>query len=222
MLPSLNSSSLQSPAPVALCPAAAAQPMRGGIPPTKAPIHVFKTEIRFIGVYTPAYSTIFKPPRKAVVGFTPNHKLPTPNNPATLANIKAPFLPIRPRTSGRFRVLLICASYLGSSNIFRAFAEAQHSAVPEVRKTRVNAESEGDAVVAGSKRAGTGYREYAVAVVRTIRKERRGFERARHVVNNRRRDVAGIVEERVERREDASRGRGASPLASAFKRFRLR
>ena len=94
--------------------------------------------------------------------------------------------------------------------------------MPEVRKTRVNAESEGDAVVAGSKRAGTGYREYAVAVVRTIRKERRGFERARHVVNNRRRDVAGIVEERVERREDASRGRGASPLASAFKRFRLR
>ena len=222
MLPSLNNSSRQSPAPVALWPAAAAQPMRGGIPPTRAPIQVFKTEIRFIGVYTPAYIAMFKPPKKAVVGLTPNHRLPTPSTPATLANIKAPFLPIRPRTSGRFRVLLICASNLGSSNIFRAFAEAQHSDVPAVRKTRVNAESDGEAVVAGSRRAGTGYKEYAVAVVSTIRKERRGFERERHVVNSRRRDAAGIVEESVERREEASRGRGTSPFASAFKRFRLR
>jgi hypothetical protein len=40
--------------------------------------------------------------------------------------------------------------------MLRAFAEAQHNAVPDVRKTRVNADREGDAVVVGRRRAGTG------------------------------------------------------------------
>ena len=40
--------------------------------------------------------------------------------------------------------------------MFKAFAEAQQSAVPEVRKMRVKADSEGDAVVDGKRSAGTG------------------------------------------------------------------
>ncbi len=106
--------------------------------------------------------------------------------------------------------------------MFKAFAEAQQSAVPEVRKMRVKADREGDAVDDGKRSAGTGYNEYAVAVVRTIKKERRGFERERQVVSSRRRDVAGMVEDKVERRDDASRGRGGSTLLPSFMRFLLR
>jgi len=114
------------------------------------------------------------------------------------------------------------ASYFGSNSIFKAFAEALQSAVPDVRNTRVNADKEGEAVVVGNRSAGTGYSEYAEAVVRTIRKERRGFESARHVVASLRKDVAGMVADIVERREEASSGRGVSARASSFKRFRLR
>lgn len=35
-------------------PEAADQPMRGGMPPTNAPTHVFVAETSFKGVYTPA------------------------------------------------------------------------------------------------------------------------------------------------------------------------
>jgi len=59
-------------------------------------------------------------------------------------------------------------------------------------------------------------------VVKTIRKESRGLESDKQVVNNRRRDVAGIAAEIVERREEASRGRGVSARASFFRRFLLR
>lgn len=38
------------------------------------------------------------------------------------------------------------------------FAEAEHSAVPVVRKRRVKAEREGEVVVVGRRSAGTGYR----------------------------------------------------------------
>ena len=58
--------------------------------------------------------------------------------------------------------------------------------------------------------------------MRTIRKESRGFERARQVVRSRRKDLAGKVAELVVRREGASGGRGASIAAAAacsFKRF---
>lgn len=91
------------------------------------------------------------------------------------------------------------ASYFGSNSIFKAFAEALQSAVPDVRKTRVKADKEGEAVVVANRRAGTGYSEYAVAVVRMIRKERRGFESERHIVANRRKDVSGMVADIVER-----------------------
>ena len=96
------------------------------------------------------------------------------------------------------------------------------SAVPDVRKTNVKDDSDGAAVVAGSSSVGTGYIAYAAAVVRTMRKERRGFERARHVVKRRRREAAGKVAEALVSREGASGGRGASVTAvtaSAFNRF---
>lgn len=51
--------------------------------------------------------------------------------------------------------------------------------MPVVRKRSVSVERDGEAVVEGRRRAGTGYREYAVVVVRTIKKESRGFDRAR-------------------------------------------
>lgn len=94
--------------------------------------------------------------------------------------------------------------------MLRVFAEAQHKAVPEVRKTSVNADREGETVVVEIRRAGTGYKEYADAVVKTIRAESRGFDRERQVVRSRRMEVAGMAEDRVERREEASRGNGAS------------
>lgn len=52
-------------------PAAAAQPISGGMPPTIAPTHVFITEMRLRGVYTPAYSAMLSAPSAATVGFTP-------------------------------------------------------------------------------------------------------------------------------------------------------
>ena len=50
-------------------PAAAAQPMRGGIAPTTAPTHVFAMLTTFSGVYTPAYSPMLTAPKAAVVQF---------------------------------------------------------------------------------------------------------------------------------------------------------
>ena len=106
--------------------------------------------------------------------------------------------------------------------MFRAFAEAQQRAVPEVRKMRVRADKEGDAVLDGRSSVGTGYNEYAVAVVNTIRNERRGLERERQVMNSRRKDVAGMVKDNAERREDASSGRGASGSVPILNRFLFR
>jgi len=60
--------------------------------------------------------------------------------------------------------------------MFRALALAQQRAVPVVRLRRVSGESD---MAAESGVAATGKREYAAVVVRTTRKERRGFERAR-------------------------------------------
>lgn len=71
------------------------------------------------------------------------------------------------------------ASCWGSISIFSALADAEESAVPVVRKSSVSVDKDGEAVVEGSRSAGTGYREYAVVVVRTMRKDSRGFERAR-------------------------------------------
>ena len=53
---------------------------------------------------------------------------------------------------------------------------------------------------------GVGYRVYDVAVARTMRKESRGLERARHEVNIRRTDEGGCVIDIAESCEDASGG----------------
>ena len=86
----------------------------------------------------------------------------------------------------------------------RALAEAEQRAVPLVRKTSVRADKEGEVVVEGRRTAGTGYREYAVAVVSTMRNVRRGFESDRSVVRRRRREVGGREVESAASWADAS------------------
>ena len=105
---------------------------------------------------------------------------------------------------GRLRVRLIFASCSGSKIMLSAFADAEHSAVPVVRSAKVIADSEGEVVVDGKRRAGTGYKEYAAAVVSTMRNERRGFARDRQVVSNRLSDVGGSEEDSGDSCVDAS------------------
>ncbi len=69
--------------------------------------------------------------------------------------------------------------------MFNALADAQVREVPKVRKMSVRALSDGVSVIDGDNMAGTGYREYADVVVRTMRKESRGFESARRVEKSR-------------------------------------
>lgn len=83
------------------------------------------------------------------------------------------------RTNGRFRVRLILASCSGSKSIFRELALAEAKAVPVVRKSNVKVDNDGDAVVDGRRRAGTGKSEYAVVVVRTMRNDNRGLDKDR-------------------------------------------
>lgn len=112
--------------------------------------------------------------------------------------------------------------------MFKVLADAEVSAVPAVKKTSVSADNDGEAVISGSSSVGTGYSEYVVAVVRTIRKESRGFESERHVVNRRRSEEAGREEESAESWADASSGSGVSEVeddstaAASFNRFLLR
>ena len=113
--PSLaNRSSRHEPSLVAVSPAAAAQPIRGGIPPTTAPIQVLKTVTALRGVYIPAYITILAKPSPETVGLTPKYKAPVPTNPDKTANKTALRLEMRFRTNGRFRVRVILASVEGS------------------------------------------------------------------------------------------------------------
>ena len=108
-----------------------------------------------------------------------------PTSPQATAKTMAPRGLISFRTRGRLRVRLILASWAGSMIMLKAFAEAEHSAVPDVRKNRVRVESEGVAVAAGASSPGTGYSEYAAVAVRTTRKDRRGFDSERYVVSMR-------------------------------------
>ena len=64
-------------------------------------------------------------------------------------------------------------------SMLKALAEAEHNAVPDVRKNSVSVDSEGVAVAAGARRPGTGYREYAAVAVNTTRKESLGFDKER-------------------------------------------
>jgi hypothetical protein len=63
--------------------------------------------------------------------------------------------------------------------MLKALADAEHSAVPDVRKSKVSVEREDVDVAAGARSSGTGCREYAAVAVRTTRKERRGLESER-------------------------------------------
>jgi len=64
-------------------------------------------------------------------------------------------------------------------SIFKELAQPEDRAVPTVRKRSVMAEREGEVVVLGKSRAGTGYRPYAVVVESTTKKDSRGFVSAR-------------------------------------------
>ena len=100
------------------------------------------------------------------------------------------------------------ASCCGSMSMFRAFAEDAHSAVPVVRKKSVSVDREGVAVVAGARRPGTGYNEYAAVAVRTTRKLRRGFDKERYVMRIRLSDRWGSAEDMAASLADASGAMG--------------
>lgn len=135
-----------------------------------------------------------------------------------------------PRTIGRLRVRDISASNFGSNIMFSVLALQHDKKVPAVRyiKVRVEVESVGSGVMAGSRvsRDEIGYIPYAEVVVRTIKKESRGFVRARYAANLRRREVVGSVDEKLDSCAEASSGRLGSgvpvALLSSFKRFRRR
>lgn len=88
--------------------------------------------------------------------------------------------------------------------MFSALAEAQVRDVPKVRKRSVSADNEGVSVMDGDSIAGTGYKEYADVVVRTIRKESRGFESARSVLKRRFIEFLAVASACVVRIEAAS------------------
>jgi hypothetical protein len=81
--------------------------------------------------------------------------------------------------------------------MLKALAEEAVRNVPEVRNRRVAVLREGAVVMLGSRMAGTGYRLYTAVVVRTMRKVRRGFVRARYAAKMRRRDCFGRALENV-------------------------
>jgi hypothetical protein len=95
------------------------------------------------------------------------------------------------------------------------FADAHVSDVPTVRKSKVRALRLGVSVIAGDNIAGTGYNAYADVVVRTMRKDRRGLERARRIEAVRRRELMGREEEIVVNTDDASGGMTGSGFDAA-------
>ena len=123
---------------------------------------------------------MFAAERKDTVGFTPWWRRATPAVPVTSANMRAPRELMSLRTSGLVRVRVILASCSGSNSMLSALAQAEESVVPAVRFNKVNGESSGK-VENGD--TATGKRVYALAVVKTIRKVRRGFDSERYVAN---------------------------------------
>lgn len=114
--------------------------------------------------------------------------------------------------------------------MFSVLALQQDRKVPTVRyiKVKVEVESVGSGVMAGSRasRDEIGYIPYAEVVVRTIKKDSRGFVKARYAANLRRREVVGSVDEKFDNCAEASSGRLGSgcpgALLSSFKRLRRR
>jgi hypothetical protein len=111
--------------------------------------------------------------------------------------------------------------------MFSVFALQHDRNVPAVRyiRVRVEVESVGSGVMAGSSvsKDEIGYIPYAEVVVRTIRKDSRGFVRARYAASLRRREVVGSADEKFDSCAEASRGIVGSgcpvSLLSSFKRF---
>ena len=91
-------------------PPQAVHPIRGGIPPTSDPTHVFATLDRFRLVYTPAYSPMLANPRKAERGLQKVARMAGPARPVAIAKPVAWADDIAPRTSGRVLVRAIWAS----------------------------------------------------------------------------------------------------------------
>lgn len=123
-----------------------------------APTHVFHADTRFSGVYAPAYSAIFAAPKNATVGFTPRYSAAVPVTAHPTANRTAARVLRSRRTRGRVRVRLMRASVSGSYSMLSAFAAAEQSVVPVVRKRRVSGDRDGadDARAGEARKAGTG------------------------------------------------------------------
>lgn len=117
------------------------------------------------------------------MGFVPICNKVRPAAAVATAKTRAARRDRSPRTSGRFFVRDICASYWGSNIIFSVLALQEERKVPVVRykKVRVDVERVGSGAIEGSmvNRDEIGYIPYAEVVVRTIRTDRRGFVRAR-------------------------------------------
>lgn len=105
--------------------------------------------------------------------------------------------------------------------MFREFAEAEQSAVPVVRKSRVRGLRDGASVTVGDRNAGTGYNAYEAMAVRTTRTVRRGFESDRKAESWRRNEFAGWRAATVVRTEEALGGSASGPeeLAAPELRF---
>jgi hypothetical protein len=164
-------------------------------------------------------------PSRAVVGFTPYHRMLVPRTPVARAKRKAARLPMRPRTRGLFLVRLILASKAGSNSMLSVFADAMVKNVPLVRKPSVSVLRDGAAVTDVLSKPGIGYMEYDAVVVNTIRKASRGLQRARKVLTVRLSDLEGASDAARERVDEASGGSccsASSASASSFNRFRLR
>ena len=90
-------------------PPAAAQPIKGGTPPTTAPTHVLISDFGLRDVYAPAYKAMFPTARADATGSkTASADAPAP--PATPAKVAANSGEQRPDGRGRFRVRAILAS----------------------------------------------------------------------------------------------------------------
>lgn len=91
--------------------------------------------------------------------------------------------------------------------------------VPKVRKRSVSALNDGVSVIEGDSIAGTGYREYADVVVRTMRNESRGFDRASKVLKRRFIEFLAVASAWVVRIEAASSWVRTGSCDSAASRF---
>lgn len=99
--------------------------------------------------------------------------------------------------------------------MFNAFAEAEHKAVPVVRKARVRGDNDGVSTpMVGDRKSGTGYSAYEDIAVNTTSIESRGFESDRYKENCRRNELVASLEAEVVKAEDAS-STGSSLAAAA-------